>query len=460
MSIIASLANARSGMSATGVRAQVTSANIANVSTTGYVRREVVLSQSGQTGVTVTGVSRVQDKILLQSRRDAQAQSAGSEVIDASLKRALSAFGEPGSQTGIFGRLTQFETDLQTLRSTPESAAAQNVTVDSLKDLTRSLTKAAQDLQAERTQADARLATDISQVNEIAEDLYELNGHIRKAGAAGGDTAALLDQRDAMIGEISKRLPVKVDYEDSGAVTIRTATGLTLVGPTVTKIEFQPAFRIGSADTTTASGGRLSIPTLHGEPIAPGSGPHGVGEGRIAAWLELRDDQLPTQADALDTFAFDLASAFDAIGEPLLLDTGAPVLAANKKGLAERLGVNALIDPLRGGEPRRLRDGLASVAPGAPGNDVGLSRLTETLAPFAGQLGTLISDVSTVAFRASRIHAGNLARVTTLDEAHNQLTGVDLDYELQNLLAIEQAYTANAKIIQAVSDMFDTLARI
>lgn len=460
MSLIGSLSIAKAGMAATSARAQTASSNIANVSTAGYVRRETVLSQAGHSGVTVNDVERVQDHILLQSRRDSQSQAAGSSVIDSALTRALSAFGEPGSTAGVFGTFTQFESDLQTLRSTPESGAAQTIAVDSLKELTRALTGASQDLQNERTQADANLATDIEQANALASDLFELNGDIRTAQANARDTSPLLDQRDRLIDQLAERLPVHISYEDSGAVNVRTATGLSLVGPTVNHIEFTPSDRIGPLDTTTDQGGRLSIPTLQGQPISPSSGPHAIKDGRIAAYLELRDNAIPQQSTALDEFAYDLASAFDAIGEPLLLDNGNPVDPLNKTGLSERLTVNALIDSSRGGEPYRLRDGIAAAAPGAPGNDTLLTQLADTLAPFSDRLGAVISDVSSASFRAARIHSGNVAREITLSEAEAELSAVDLDHELQSLLAIEQAYNANARVIQTISDMLDVLSRI
>lgn len=461
MSLIGSLSTAKAGMAATAARAQTASSNIANVSTTGYVRRESNIGQNGASGATVAGSTRVQDHILLQSRRDSHSHSAGSAITESVLSRALNAFGEPGSSFGVFGAFTQFESDLQTLRSTPESPAAQTITVDSLKGLTQALTGASRDLQSERTQADAKLAADIDQVNGLASDLFGLNGDIRTARASSRDTAALLDQRDQLIDQIATRLPVHVTYQDTGAVSVRTTTGLSLVGLTVNHIEFSPSDRIGPLDVNTDTpGGRLSIPTLQGQPIGPGSGAHALTEGRIAAYLELRDTIIPTQAAALDDFAYDLASAYDAIGEPILLDSGSPVDAAFKTGLSERLTVNPLIDPSKGGEPSRLRDGLAAAAPGAPGNDTLLTQMTDALLPFSDRLGAVISDVSSAAFRATRIHTGNLAREITLTEAESQLSAVDLDYELQSLLAIEQAYSANARVIQTVSDMLDTLTRI
>jgi flagellar hook-associated protein 1 FlgK len=35
--------------------------------------------------------------------------------------------------------------------------------------------------------------------------------------------------------------------------------------------------------------------------------------------------------------------------------------------------------------------------------------------------------------------------------------GVDTDQEMQSLLLVEQAYTANAKVIQTIGQMIDTL---
>lgn len=460
MSLFGSLSIARAGMSATQARAQTASSNIANVSTPGYVRRETVLSQSGATGVTVSGVSRTQDHILVQNRRDAQSQSARSEVIDSVLSRTLSAFGEPGGTTGVFGAFTQFESDLQTLKSTPESASSQSIAVESLKDLTRSISQTSEALQSERTNADAKIASDVRLANQITKNLFDLNANIQSAHSNGRDTSALLDQRDQLLDALAELIPTDVKLDDAGTAQVRTSSGLPLVGATHNLIEFEPSAQVGPLDTTTNNGGRLSIPTINGRPIGPGSGGHAITDGRIAANLEIRDTILPEQAAALDNFAFDLASAFDALGEPLLLDNGAPINVLNKTGLSQRLTVNPLIDPDRGGSPSLLRDGLAAIVPGAPGDDTRLSQLTDTLLPFSESLAIVISSVSSEALRAQRIHTGNVAREITLFEADTQQSAVDLDYELQSLLAIEQAYTANARVIQTVSDMFDILARI
>jgi flagellar hook-associated protein 1 FlgK len=230
-----------------------------------------------------------------------------------------------------------------------------------------------------------------------------------------------------------------------------------LVGANYNQIEFQTSDRIGSVDQNTENGGRLIVPTIDGLPIGPGSGVHALHEGRIAAYLELRDQTLPDQAAALDTFSYDMASALDAIGEPILLDNGLPVNPANTLGLSERLSVNPLLDPAKGGDPSRFRDGLAATVSGNPSDDALLTQIVEAISPFGQDLSEVISEATSTAYRAERIHSGNLAREITLIEAEQQISAVDLDFELQSLLAIEQAYAANARVIQTIGDMLDTL---
>lgn len=461
MSLTGSLSIARSGMSATQARAQVVSTNIANVSTAGYVRQETsVEAQGGGAGVLVTGTSRSQDAVLVAARRDAQGQVARSDTVDIALSRSLSAFGQPGDETGIFGAFTQFSSDLQTLKATPESAASQSLTVSSLIDLTDAISSASASIQDERTNADAAIAADVEIANQITANLYELNADIRSAYAGANNANAMLDQRDMLLDELSRIIPFDATFDDAGAVSVKTQTGLNLVGATVGEIEFTPAVRVGALDTNTDQGGRLSIPTIGGRPIAPGTGVHAVTEGRLSANLDLRDSVMTEQAAGLDTFAYNLASAFDALGEPLLLDGSNPIDPANMTGLSERLLVNPAVDPNKGGLASRLRDGLAATLPGAPSDDTLLSQFAEAVSPFGDQLGSVISNVSTQALRAQRIHSGNVAREIAMTEAEASRSGVDLDNELQSLLVIEQAYSANARVIQTVSDMFDVLARL
>ena len=172
-------------------------------------------------------------------------------------------------------------------------------------------------------------------------------------------------------------------------------------------------------------------------------------------------------------------------------------------GLAGRLDINALVDPDQGGDLERLRSGVvATFRPDAAEVDFSGPVPVATLTPayddpnsaqlkgFSGQVedfltglsnprplnpnGGLTSNVSLQNF-ASEFSAGvqtdkanleNLADRTrtifdTLELRRFNETGVNVDEESEKLLELEQAYAANAQVINIIARMFDELlARI
>lgn len=460
MSLTSALNIAQSGLSATGRRAQIASSNIANVNTPGYVRRSVSLVDMNHGGVAVWGIERHQNAAISAARRDAQSATARSQLLSDVSAQLLQPYGDPNSPGGLQSDFDNMRSGLETLRNTPESIAAQENAVAALTTLVSSI-NAASNLQSDiRSQADQAIAADVDTANSILNSLHDLNGDILSSSAAGADASTLLDQRDNLLGELSNILPISVQNEEGGRIRVTTQSGLTLVGSEVTEIEFSPVGRVYPGDTPTSEGGRLSIPTIGGQPIGPGSGPHAVHEGRFGAQLHIRDTLIPAQVEALDSFAFDLADSFQQSGAALMLDGANPVDATQKTGLAARLTVNPAIDPEAGGEPFRLRDGIGAVSPGSPGADTRLDALVTAASAATSTFASLVDGVSSTAFRNERVHVGNVSRETALIEGEAAQSGVDMDFELQSLIAIEQSYSANARVIQSVSDMFDALLRI
>ena len=60
---------------------------------------------------------------------------------------------------------------------------------------------------------------------------------------------------------------------------------------------------------------------------------------------------------------------------------------------------------------------------------------------------------------AERVLGGATAQSATF-EAMRQQDGVDSDREMETLLALERAYASNAKVLQAVDEMLQTMLRL
>jgi flagellar hook-associated protein 1 FlgK len=202
--------------------------------------------------------------------------------------------------------------------------------------------------------------------------------------------------------------------------------------------------------------------------------------GRLVAHFAVRDVLAPEAQTKIDALARDLVERFSspsvdptlAPGDAgLFTDNGGSFLATNELGLAQRLRINAAVDPRQGGALWRQRDGIGALAPGSAGNANGLVALQTALdaarIPASGQFmtgarsfsalqGDMLSAIASNRLTAQSEASYAAARTQALTQIE-LAAGVDTDQEMQSLLMVEQAYTANAKVIQTISQMIDTL---
>ena len=75
----------------------------------------------------------------------------------------------------------------------------------------------------------------------------------------------------------------------------------------------------------------------------------------------------------------------------------------------------------------------------------------------------MASDITSAA-AAGRLDAEGLQSAASAQsnafEAMMRQDGVDSDKEMETLLALERAYASNAKVLQAVDDMIQTILRL
>ncbi len=121
-----------------------------------------------------------------------------------------------------------------------------------------------------------------------------------------------------------------------------------------------------------------------------------------------------------------------------------------------------------------MRDGIGAAAEGPPGRAGVLASMAEALAtrrePLSGGFASgersaakLVSDmVSRTSQARIRSEAEQSFAASTRDtlRADELALGVDSDRELQDLLLIERAYAANAKVISAVDDLLNVILGI
>ena len=456
--------------------------NVANASTPGYVRRTVQVSENvlaGSTaGVRSDGIGRSQNEALTAERRSLTSDLAQADVLSSTWRTISSMVGDTAEGTGLFKAFGSFESALSNLALSPESGADASAVLNSANAIIREFHSLSQMTVSLRTEADREIGQGRDIVNSALKTIETLNGQLSGIDRTTGEAAALIDERNRVLDTISEYLPVQAVPRNYGMIDVVTPEGVFLLAGTARQVEFNTSSSFGPAQTV--ENGALSGLSVDGISLTPGSSSYGaVSSGLFGALFTLRDQDLPTFSAQLDTLAGDFISRLsdDTIdptktpGDPgLFVDstgTGDP-------GLASRIAIKAAVDPSQGGATWRLRDGIGAVAQGPTGDSTILNKMLgaiKLVSPISsnGIQGSFSSTEMAAQFASlagqkrvqnEGILSSTSAQHTMLQEAEQSENGVDIDSQMQDLILIEQAYAANARVIEIASQMINRLMEI
>ena len=228
-----------SGLSAYQRALATTSNNIANLQTEGYVRQRAVLASSGQdpnatisvgTGVRFAEVQRLYDRFAEENLQRASSTLEAEESMLKELQALQDAIGS--SEAGLHGAFQDFFDGARELEAAPSSAGARAgflAKAEGLAARFRGLAETAANLDGDsRAQIDQALA----ETNTLLSEIASLNKQLLKRNSESEQPMQLLDQRDAAIRELSKKIGVTVVLGPSGAASIyagESASGAALV---------------------------------------------------------------------------------------------------------------------------------------------------------------------------------------------------------------------------------------
>lgn len=485
MSLGSAMGAAISGLSVSSRLAGVVSTNVSNALTPGYVRRTTEVSAlvlGGEaSGVSVEAIRREVKLLLLGERRGAAASASAAEAQADFLRAVETALGEADSTDSLTGRVAAFESALISAASRPESQSQLSTVLSAAQAVAEKLNGTSAVIQTRRSEADASIASQVTRLNTALSQVADLNEKIRIGSAAGRDTNDLQDLRQKAVDSISTIVPLREYAREGGAIALYTTTGATLVEGRASVFGFERTGAINAA--SSLADGTLDGLTLNGRSIATDDSGMIAG-GSLAASFAIRDESGPALQANLDAVARNLMERLAAPGlDPtraaaapgLFTDAGNAFDPTAETGLAARIAVNAAVDPDQGGAPWRLRDGLGAAAAGDSGDATLLTALVQALSTaqatsaetdfssgqrsFAGLVSDMVASTVTDRISAEDDSSFATTRLTALED-QEAADGVDTDQELQSLTLIEQAYAANARVIQVLDDLLQTIMEL
>lgn len=462
----------------------VTSRNVAGAGVSGVNAKYAQLA-SGDTGVDFIGVGRATDIALFRNLLSATAHHEAATTVADALSRIDQALNlsDSSDSRSAASLVSKLKGALQAYSAAPQNQTAAQLAISAARDVVDALHDATTAVQNERRAADEGIASAVSEVNALLSRFGDLNTEIIQGSATGADITDALDRRDALLTEITKRIGVTTVSRPNNDMVIYTDSGVTLFETTPRKLSFQ--------QTATLSPGRAGGAVyVDGVQVTGAGAPLALRSGAVLGFAQMRDEIAPLFQNQLDEMARGLVVAFAETDQSGAAGPDLPGLftyagassspaATLVPGLAGQIALNANVDPAQGGDASRLRDGGISGNPayvynktGAPGYANRLIELMNAASkrqgfdPAAG-LGAAASIETFSAesngwlaakrqqTESSKTYYDAIVSQTT--QALSNATGVNLDDQMSQMLALENSYQASAKILEAVNSMFDSL---
>jgi len=484
MGLSLALNTARSSLLASSAQMEVISRNTAGATDASYSRKIASLVTSG--GAARVMVTRASDSALFFKMLGTTSNAATQQAILKGLEKLEYTVGDTNLNGSVAARIGALNSALSQYANKPDDATLGRAVVDRASELASQLNEASATVQSVRKDADTAVAESVNRINDLLRKFEVVNAAVVKGTAAGIDISDALDSRDKILAQLSEEMGITVSTRENNDIAIYTDSGVTLFEKTPRSVTFTPTNTFAAGMT----GGAVYVDGVQ----VTGDGPMPLHSGRLVGLISVRDEIAVTYQGQLDAIAAGLIEAFaEADQVPPVGDkktgllTYAGAVAGNLPsgaalvGLAGRISTNSLIDPAKGGNLDRLRDGGANgpdyvYNPAGVGSNAAFSgRLYEigdslsvdrTFDPALG-LGAPASLEAFAAFSVSWIEENRKTASTEVDyrvtllghasEALSNATGVNMDEETALMLQIEKSYSASAKLLSVIDEMLRTL---
>ena len=320
MGINQALSAALSGIAVTQQAISVIAGNVSNANTAGYVDESVNQSELGTAGksgssVESDGINRNLNTLLQNQLWTETSGGSYADTVAQFYQQLQDVYGTPGSTTSFDAMFNNFTTALQSLSTGPSSYSSQSEVLSAAQSLAQNLNSMTTSVQELRTQTEAGIATDVQSANGLLQNIAQINTKLEGTGSNPDSTAAALeDQRDQDITQLSQLMNVNVMPGSNNQIAVYTGTGLQLVNAgQVSQLTFGNAGTLSatslwSADPSQDGAGTITLTAPGGattDLISDGA----FQSGQIGAYLQMRDTILPQAQAQLDDFANQMSQA-------------------------------------------------------------------------------------------------------------------------------------------------------
>jgi len=291
-----------------------TGQNIANVNTEGYSRQSVSLSARPAqdigagylgSGVQVTSIDRAYNQFLANDVQQRTASSGYYSLYANAAERVDSMLGDPS--TSIAQAMDSFFASAEAVANSPTSLPERQVMLSNAETLVQRFDYIVSRIDDVTKEMNSQINSAVSEINQLAGGIATLNNEIAKvSGGSTGLPNDLLDQRDALLVQLSSLVDTKTLAQDDGSLNVFIGRGQPLVTGSVAET---------LATQTDPELGSTSLVTLSAFVAGSSDVSDFLTGGKLGAALTVTDEVVNPTRRELNLLAVGFAETVNAIQE-------------------------------------------------------------------------------------------------------------------------------------------------
>lgn len=482
---------------------EITQNNVSNANTEGYHRQQAVLKagypnrsmsftnsagvQNIGTGVYVSSIQRFTSNFYdTQYRNQLSEKSKYSMLTDMLTEIEINLADSTSDSIGQ--RMDDFFSAWQNVATDPDIAANREDLLETANSLAEGFHDRATSLLQIQQDQNLSITQRVSDINDIAKQLSELNAEIGRSQTATTQPNALLDERDRLLDKLSSNIGIIAHVQDNGQVLVSIQGHALVIGNRSFELSATPMGSKNLVQVTWADD--------------PTNTPITVESGEIGGLMYARDTVIEDQLAALNDEAVSLVSRVNAIHrsgynlvDPIYDNSTIPPTVTNLNAItglnffafsdatpAQPIpGIPALSIVLDPAITSYQQVAAATVidSPGDGNNalDIANSINTTTFPTRTPPITALTAIEDPVATQGqTSIRHFNTSRVTSLaleqrhaetgvsdtssimsaiDDQREAVAGVNLDEEAANMVKYQRAYQAAARLMNTFDQMLE-----
>lgn len=448
--LFSTLGTSTRGMIANQTALQTSGHNIANTNTVGYSRQRVVMNAElpyklagvGNLGmgVRISSVDRIVDNFIRVQTREANSKyNFYAEKADV-LGQLEKYMNEP-SDTGLINQLGVLNDSWSKLASNPESTTAKTLVVENSQTFADMVNQTMTDMDSLKNETLQNIEKSVLDFNEKVKQLQVLNDQIFAVGANGETPNDLLDTRDQLLRELSGLGEISADFDMYGRVeSLKVGTpGSEVLGNDNQVTELV-------ADVTT---GEVK---LDGGGIIDFKG--GSIGGLQAAAEEIDSRKIEFQG-FVSTVVDGVNGLYDKNGFNIDTVSGKVSIESTIKDNPSTLVTG---NPDAGGNIQPGDGSLAlEISKAFSEKNVGTDPADPDNMTFAERYNSIVTKNGISKQQADNVVSAQHTVLNQLDVKDQSMSGVNINEEVSDVIRFQQSFQANARVIQTISEMLDTL---